>query len=242
MSNKNVLILKTGSTMPVLLSRRGDFDYLVISGMRLDTSEVLVVDATKYEPFPSPEKLSGVVITGSHEMVTEYHDWSERVAKWLPGIVEQRIPVLAICYGHQLLAHSLGGKIGDNPKGREYGTVDVFLETSARRDRLFEGFESPIAVHVSHAQSILELPAGATLLAANATDPHHAFVYGDCAWGVQFHPEFDADVTREYIHHHEKALQAEGQNPAEIFDNCRETTTGPRLLERFARIVKGTLG
>lgn len=235
---KKVLIIKSGSTLKSLLAEKGDFDDWVISGMGLDAGEVAVVDVRNNEALPLYDDVSGVVVSGSHDDVTDHHEWNERAARWLPGAVQKNIPVLGICFGHQLLAYALGGKAADNPKGKEFGTVETFLEPRAREDKLFEGFENPLTVHVSHNQSVVALPPGATLLASNDKDPHHAFIYGECAWGVQFHPEFDAEITKEYVRRNEKGLAAEGQDPSRLIANCRETTVGPRLLRRIAEIIK----
>src|SRR5690348_8631928 len=72
------------------------------------------------------QDIAGVVVTGSHSMVSHREPWSERAAQWLAGVVESdRVPVLGICYGHQLLAHALGGEAGDHPAAIEIGTVQV---------------------------------------------------------------------------------------------------------------------
>ena len=60
-------------------------------------------------------------------MVSEREPWSERAAEWLREVAQRGIPLLGICYGHQLLAHALGGRVGANPQGREIGTVEVGL-------------------------------------------------------------------------------------------------------------------
>ena len=57
------------------------------------------------------------------------------------------------------------------------------------------------------------LPPGARLLASSRGDPHQAFAVGDHAWGVQFHPEFDADVVRAYLEARRDAVRAEGLDP-----------------------------
>ncbi len=220
------------------MARKGDFDDWVIAGMGLSGDDVIVVDVRNGETLPSSEHLSGVVVSGSHDDVTDHHEWNERVARWLPEVVQQGIPTLGICFGHQLLAYALGGKVADNPRGKEFGTTETFLEPLAQRDTLLEGFESPLTVHVSHRQSVVELPPGARLLAANEKDPHHAFACGDRAWGVQFHPEFDAEIARAYVRRNEKGLKAEGQDPTRLLAACRETTAGPRLLRRFAEIIR----
>jgi GMP synthase (glutamine-hydrolysing) len=151
--------------------------------------------------------------------------------------VEEELPVLGICYGHQLLAHALGGTIADNPLGHEFGTLDVTLNLSGLRDRLLGGLPNPVSVHLSHTQTVLALPAGCTPLAESAMDAHQAFRVGDRAWGVQFHPEFDAHVIRAYIQNDRARLLQEGQDPDHLLRTVRDTPHGDHILRRFLEIV-----
>src|SRR3546814_6485680 len=100
-------------------------------------------------------------------------------------------------YGHQLLAHALGGEVGDNPNGRKMGTVAVDLLPAAADDPLFTGLPDRFLAQATHQQSVLRAPEGATVLARSDHDDCHAFRWGEAAWGVQFHPEFgDRKSTR----------------------------------------------
>lgn len=224
--------------MPSLAARRGDFEDWILAGIGVGIKQTAVVDVRNGGSLPPYEHISGVVITGSHAMVTEHRDWSERTVLWLRGAVERKIPTLGICYGHQLLAYALGGEVGDNPNGLEAGTVDVHLNGAVQDDPLFAGFPSPIRGYTGHHQSVLRLPLGARLLASSAMDTHQAFVMGECAWGVQFHPEFDADITIEYIRRESQALQAQGREPERLIRGCVDTPHGPDLLRRFVAIVE----
>ncbi len=193
-----LVIVKTGSTMPALKASRGDFEDWIVSGMGIDRSAAEVVDGASGQALPRPDACAGIVVTGSHDMVTDRSDWSERTAAWLAQSVALGVPILGICYGHQLLAHALGGAVGFNPRGRELGTTEVDLLAPALRDALLGGLPARLKVHASHSQSVLRLPTGAIRLAGNAWDRNHAFRVGERAWGVQFHPEFDAEVMRAY--------------------------------------------
>jgi GMP synthase (glutamine-hydrolysing) len=236
---RKIVIVKVGTTMSSLLSRKGDFEDWILSGMGICSEKTSVVDVSNAQPLPPHNTISGVIITGSHAMVTDRHDWSERTAEWLAGGVERSIPMLGICYGHQLLAYALGGEIGNNPNGREFGTVDVHLEEGAADDALLGGLPTPMKVHVSHTQAVLRLPASAKRLAYSNRDPNQAFVVNNCAWGVQFHPEFDSEIVREYTLGHSESLLAEGQNPTELAAASVDTPHGAEILKRFVAVAQG---
>jgi GMP synthase (glutamine-hydrolysing) len=234
---EQILILKVGTTLPTLRSRRGDFEHWILTGLQVHVARTRILDVRNGSALPDYEGISGVVITGSHDRVTDHQKWSERTAEWLSGAVERRIPILGICYGHQLLAYALGGQVADNPDGLEFGTVEVHLNENARDDPLFGGLPTPVRAHVSHSQSVLELPAGARLLASSALDPHQAFVVGKSAWGVQFHPEFDTGIVVEYIRSFRDDLLAGNQDPDHLMATCVETPRSRGILKRFAQAV-----
>ncbi len=233
------LIVKTGSTLPALRERRGDYEDWIAEGMGLARDAVDVVSVHEGEPLPDPASVSGVVVTGSSAMVSDREEWSEHAAAWLANAVGGRTPLLGICYGHQLLAHALGGRVGPNPRGREIGTVTVELREAAGSDALLGDLPGEIVVQVTHVESVLELPSGARLLAGSAADPHHAFSIGDNSWGVQFHPEFDADVIRAYLDARREIIRSEGIDPEPLRRAVRDSPHGPALLRRFAAFLAG---
>ena len=227
-----ILVLKMGSTLPSLKSRRGDFDDWVIAGLGRPRNEVAVVDASAGDPLPRVDGHAGIVVTGSHTMVTERQPWSERAAVWLRDNVRAGVPVLGICYGHQLLAHALGGVVGNNPNGREFGTVEVAMAGTARDDELLGTLPEKVRVHVGHTQSILQLPPD-----VYGWHPTHGIRTRRCvfpsAWGVQFHPEFDADIIREYIQTFEALLREEGQDTEALRRTAADTPLGGRSSGSF---------
>jgi GMP synthase (glutamine-hydrolysing) len=232
-----IIVLKLGDTLPALKARKGDFEDWIVAGLGMAPEEVRVVDVPRGEPLPHISDHGGIIITGSEAMVTEGREWSERAAGWLRLAVGAGSAVLGICYGHQLLAHALGGEVGNNPRGEELGAVEVALDETARTDALLGGFPARIRVYESHAQSVLKLPHGAVRLASNPWDANQAFRFGAAAWGVQFHPEFDAEVARAYIEHHRADLAAEGQDPDHLIRTSTAGTSGDALLRRFAALV-----
>jgi GMP synthase (glutamine-hydrolysing) len=161
-------------------------------------------------------------------MVTDREDWSEQLAQWIRQ-THQQLPLLGICYGHQLIAHALGGKVDYRDQGMEIGTHQVQLAPAAAGDELLGIMPARFDAHLVHSQSVIELPTGATLLAANAVESHQSYRVGNSTWGVQFHPEFDATAMRFYL----SELKKEATNSA------RDTPDTPKLLARFAEFALG---
>jgi len=238
MGRAGILIIKTGSTLPGLKSRKGDFEHWIIAGMRVSADEVTVVDVTAGEPLPPNGAFAGVVVTGSHSMVTDHARWSERAARWLALEVDAETPTLGICYGHQLLGYALGGTVEVNPRGWEMGTVEITLEETAARDELLGGFDSAMKVQSSHTQSVTRLPRKAVRLASSSRDANHAFRVGKAAWGVQFHPEFDRETVQTYITYCRKQLIADGQDPDQLLRESEDTSCGTEILQRFVWVSK----
>ncbi len=229
-----VLIVKAGATVPRLVPRRGDFDDWFRGGLAPLECDVVRPET---EPLPPVGDHAAVVVTGSSAMVTDGAAWSLAIEAWLADAVRARVRVLGVCYGHQLLARALGGEAGWNSNGRELGTVNVDLTAAGRADPLFDGVEAPLAVQSSHSQSVLVLPDRARLLAYNEHDAHQAFAVGDHAWGLQFHPEFDADIVRGYVEERRETVLAEGLDADALAGGARDSDDGRRVLANFARLV-----
>lgn len=234
---KPVLIVKLGDTLPDLAKRKGDFEEWFMQPFHEAGLSTRVVDPRKGKSLPPPMDCSGILMTGSHAMVTDQEAWSRETAAWLPGAVAANVPLIGVCYGHQLLADAMGGVVRNHPQGTEMGTVDISLTTDADGDLLFNTFPAVMQVHVSHSQTVTRLPPDALVLAANTWEPHHAFSIGDCAWGIQFHPEFDAFTMETYIKAFAHDLRKQGQNPGRLLEKVEETPVSRRILERFAQII-----
>jgi GMP synthase (glutamine-hydrolysing) len=170
-------------------------------------------------------------------MVSHRESWMLSTETWLANVVAAGIPVLGICFGHQLLAQALGGQVDDNPKGTEVGTVTIELADDVGADALFNFMPKRFPAQVSHRQSVLQLPPGAKRLGISEKEPHQAIAFGPRAWGIQFHPEFDARIIDHFIHHHAPSVAATGGDVEVIKKNTRPTPESSSLLLRFAELV-----
>jgi GMP synthase (glutamine-hydrolysing) len=155
---------------------------------------------------------------------------------YLREAVGRGVPVFGICFGHQLLAQALGGRVEKNPLGREIGTVEL---ARIGADPLLAGGEEPYWVNMTHVDTVIDLPADARVLARTALDRHAAVRFADSVWGVQFHPEIDRGVLREYVNARRAPLLSEGLDPEAILGRARDTPAGASVLQRFAEHVSG---
>ncbi|HED3192659.1 TPA: glutamine amidotransferase, partial [Klebsiella pneumoniae] len=169
----------------------------------------------------------------SWAMVTDRLAWSERTADWIRQAVAIDMPLFGVCYGHQLMAHALGGEVAYHPGGRESGSQTITLSPWGVDDPLLSGLPATFPAHLSHLQTVTRLPEGATVLAASAHDPHQIVRYGPHAVSTQFHPEFTAPIARSLIRHREAVLQAEGIDAQRLHDEVQESPQGAAILTRF---------
>lgn len=237
-SPRPLAIIKAGETFGSLREQRGDFEHWVLAGLGPIELPVLVLDPRRGDTLPPPARISGAIVTGSHAMVSHREPWSEATGAWLAQLVAHGTPLLGICFGHQLLAHALGGEAGDHPGGPEVGTVSIALAPEAADDALLRELPPRFDAQVVHWQSALRLPAGAVCLAGNAFEPHQAFRVGPRAWGLQFHPEFDAETMRVYIDRMARDLRARGIDTDALHSRVAGTETATGLLRRFACIAQ----
>jgi GMP synthase (glutamine-hydrolysing) len=230
---KAFVIIKTGSTFSAVRQRFGDFEEWMIEGCGLTAAEVPIIGVMAGEALPSVEDLSGAIITGSPAMVTDRTEWMNTLASWIMRAVENNVPLLGVCFGHQILAQAMGGGVDYHPEGREIGTVEIKLTEEGRRDPLLGHLPEVFTAHVTHAQTVTRLPKNALRLAENPFEIHHAFRLGEDAWGVQFHPEFTADIMHAYVSEHAEALSNQGRDVSALKAAIGPTQAANALLKRF---------
>jgi GMP synthase (glutamine-hydrolysing) len=122
----------------------------------------------------------GIILSGGPESVTDANP-----PKAPQSVFTLGVPVLGICYGMQLIAHHLGGKV-DPGRAREYGPA---LLAVREPNGLFEGLNDELPVWMSHGDHVSQLPPGFRSLASSGNSPVAAFTDGRGIFGIQFHPE-----------------------------------------------------
>lgn len=232
---KPVLIIRTGQAPDSIRARHGDFPHWFRLSAQLAPQQMRVVNVASGERLPQPREVAGALITGSAAMVTERASWSEQTAGWIRDAMDIDLPLLGVCYGHQLMSHALGGRVDYLPGGREIGTLPIELLPEAAQDPLTAPLTGSFRAHTTHEQSVLETPKDTTVLARSQRDPHHLLRYGRHAISMQFHPEFNADVMRAYIERKHHDMRREGFDPQHTFRQVAATPIARRLMRTFSR-------
>lgn len=231
----SVAVLVTGEPVPQALARRGAFaDLIRQAAPAFGTLRWESHDVRSLAVLPDLKDAFAVIITGSALSVTEALPWKNEVSARLRQLVEVGVPLLGICFGHQLLGHALGGRVEVNPNGREMGTVDL----ERVEDDAVCGARGRVQVNTTHVDSVVTLPPGARVLARTRQEPHAAVRFGPSAWGVQYHPELDAEVMRYYYDARRAVLSAEGLDVAAAERAVRDAPEGARVIERFLALAE----
>ncbi|HYP88381.1 MAG TPA: glutamine amidotransferase, partial [Polyangiaceae bacterium] len=228
MSSAPLCILVTGEPVAATQARAGGFAALIREGLRgVWDGGFVEIDARAAPALPAAEGFAGLIVTGSASSVTERAPWMVRIEEYLAGAVRREHPVLGICFGHQLLGQALGGLVEKNPRGREMGTVELRIVAD---DPILDRSIEPALAHTTHLDSVTQLPNGTQLLATSDLESHAALRFGERAWGVQFHPEFDEQVMAEYIQARAALLAEEGRDPGQMLAAVSPTRAGRLVL------------
>jgi len=131
------------------------------------------------------KEADGWLVTGSRYGAYEEHSWIAPLEDFLRKAYAKSVPIVGICFGHQILAQALGGKVEKFSGGWSVGRTEYAID----------GFEKPLPVIAWHQDQVIEPPADATTICATDFCKHAALKYANNALTLQPHPEF----TREYF-------------------------------------------
>lgn len=209
-----ILILDFGSQYTQLIARRVREIGVYCELMPFD------VDAKHIIEF----KPKGITLSGGPESVYEARNYR------VPDVIfELEVPVLGVCYGMQVLAHQLGGKVEQSDK-REFGYAKVLQSAPSR---LFVGCPKEMDVWMSHGDHVTQCPENFDIIAASKNAPIAAFSHESKQYfGLQFHPE----VT------HTEFGQVLLRNFVADICACRALWTPGNIIEDAINHVRDTVG
>ncbi|MEM7354812.1 MAG: type 1 glutamine amidotransferase [Acidobacteriota bacterium] len=174
--------------------------------------------------------------SGDHSVTRDYP-----FMPWLTEVVQNATalgkPLFGICWGHHMLARSLGGKVETDPTSGEVGTFRVELTETGLKDPLFDGLPRAFDANLVHHDCVTELPPGFVELARNATCRNQAIrLAGQPIYGTQFHGEMTpSQLRRRLLMYREAYIESEEEAEA-VVDQLRPTDEAHGLLRRFLEL------
>jgi GMP synthase (glutamine-hydrolysing) len=246
-----ILVLRTGQAVNRVHAHCGPFYRMfqrTLNAGQPESAHVSVdeMDITVREagdPMPPLERYHGAIMTGSPAFVGDGERWMFYGQALLEHLLRVDMPLLAVCFGHQLLGKTLGSEVGTNRRGREMGTVEVSLG-DVTGDPLFSALPARFPAQCTHRDVIRNASARLRVLGTAPHDQCHVVRAGPVAWGVQFHPEFDDVVMRLYLEARRDVLDTElGAGAYERRAHAvKETPEAASILPRFAALCATRAG
>lgn len=192
-------ILETGRPPEALRETHPDYPGMferllgsVDPGFHFET--VAVLDGA---PLPDPAELEGVLITGSSAGAYEDHAWIPPLERFIRAAAARRLPQVGICFGHQIMAQALGGRVEKSEKGWGVGRHEYHLVADTPW-----GAAPPLAfaIAASHQDQVVEKPPAARVFARSEHTAFAGLHYeAHRALSFQGHPEMDAAFTTALV-------------------------------------------
>ena len=214
-------ILLAGHVAEALTPDYGDYDAMfesLLDGYGFTFTCYPVVDME----FPArPEAADGWLITGSRHGVYEDHTWLQPLEDLIRATFDARVPMAGICFGHQIIAQALGGKVEKFSGGWAVGRQVYDFDD-----------HGPLSLNAWHQDQVVSIPGGAKVIARNPFCRIAALTYGDRVFTVQAHPEFRCDFLKDLI-----TVRGRGIVPDNLLDEATgklgEPLDSPVLANRI---------
>jgi GMP synthase-like glutamine amidotransferase len=171
--------------------------------------------------------------TGSKYSVYDGLDWIEALSGFIRKAREPGTPFVGICFGHQMLAHALGGEVARAPQGWGVGILDLDITSP---EPWMDPPRERVRLHHMHQDQVMRLPAGAVVLGRSAHCEVGMFRVGDSMLGIEGHPEFTPQFSEALIRARRGRIGAERSEAA--LASLRHPSDGSlvgRWISRFLR-------
>ncbi|WP_256545372.1 type 1 glutamine amidotransferase [Halobellus inordinatus] len=203
---------------------------------------VFKVSESEFPEWPGADgswPYDAVVVSGSQTAVYDRESWMDTLVELVRDLHELGVPMLGVCWGHQLLADALGGCVAEMDEYElGYRRIERYDDSP-----LFTGLPGEFLAFESHSDEVLQLPPGAIELAGNEQSCQ-AFSLGP-TFGVQFHPEYDLETARE-VAENKRGDVSDATVEAVLADitpnRHAETEAVTQLFDNFLAVVERVTG
>jgi GMP synthase (glutamine-hydrolysing) len=218
-------ILQAGHSPDELRDSVGDYGEMftrLLDGHGFDFQIFSVVDGE----FPAgTEDADGWLITGSKHGVYEDHDWIPPLEDLIRDIRDAGQPLVGVCFGHQIIAQALGGKVAKFDGGWSIGRTE------------YDFGDHKLALNAWHQDQVIDAPEGAEIIASTDFCANAAMMIGDKILTIQPHPEFTAPLVAGLIEH-----RGRGNVPDALLDAAEDVldtgTDNDKFADQMAAVLK----
>lgn len=217
-------ILKAETAPAAIREVWGDYDALfhrLLDGHGFDFETFAVTDMV----FPdAPGAADGWLITGSVHSAFDDLPWIAPLEAFIRAIHASGRPLVGVCFGHQIIAQALGGKVERAPVGLTLGVTRYEIDGRI------------VDLNAWHQDEVIHLPDGARVLGRSATCANAVLGYGDAIWTIQPHPEFSADFMDSCLR-----VFGPGEVPETLLAQAQDSLSTPIASAQIARHMAGFL-
>lgn len=180
----------------------------------------------KHGRFPAdPGAYDGFIVSGSPASANDPLPWIDPLAGLIRDAVARGAPVYGACFGHQMVARALGGRVGRSPEGWVFGRVETDLVSP------WDGACHRLSLYAAHNEQVLALPPGARLTGWSEGCDLAAFSIGRTVWTTQYHPEMSPDFVDDLVAEYGLKL------PPEVATRARASLDRPADERQIATLI-----
>ncbi|TCP63083.1 GMP synthase (glutamine-hydrolysing) [Rhodovulum bhavnagarense] len=218
-------LLEAGHAAEIIRAEHGDYRDMFT---RILEPHGLSFRAWDVEGMQFPESVhdaEGWLISGSRHGVYEDHPFIPPLEEFIRAAYDAGIPLVGICFGHQIVAQALGGRVEKFAGGWSVGSTAYTIEGR------------PITLNAWHQDQVLIPPETAQTVGCSPFCAHAALIYNDRILTLQPHPEFDRGIIADMIAHRGSGIVPD---PILVDATARldRPTDGPDMAARIARFFK----
>jgi len=226
---KHICVIETGLSRESLREKYGTYPDMVENLLQpcMPDHEFSTASVVQGESLPAPADYDGYIIMGSRHSVYDELPWIKPLQQFIREVTAQRIPLVGICFGHQIMAEALGGKVEAAKEGWILGVQEYSISGGNK------GIKS-IAYH--HDQIVLD-PPDIDIIMKNESCANGACLYRDFpAFSMQPHPEFEKHFTTGLLN-----ISRDGTVPEPLVDEALNAINTPIHQQRFAQAMAAVL-